>query len=461
MRIEDAIKLKQNTYQKEQPEKSSTQSTEVLAQLKTAVKQVILEAFREDQNLFTNEPKIRTMVRKQVDYATEGDYSHLLLSVDEKQAIIEDLIQALTGFGVIDPFLKDPCITEIMINGKDNIFIEKNGRLTRALSENGIPLVFEQEKDLLNLIEKIVAPINRKIDESDPIVDARLPDGSRVNAVIRPISLEGPIITIRKFPENPYTMDQLISLGALTHEVAEWLETLVKARYNIVVSGGTGSGKTTFLNALSMFVPARERIITVEDAAELKVNHIENLVRLETRSPNMENKGAISIRDLVRTALRMRPDRIIVGEVRGGEALDMLQAMNTGHDGSLTTGHANSSHDMLSRLETMVLMSGLELPLPAIRRQIASAVEFIVQLGRMRDGSRKVIQISEVKGVSNGEVECTDLFKWKTYGTYADGSIKGSLEPVATSIVQTEKWDSLGVSQPINHFLLLEHGVKL
>jgi pilus assembly protein CpaF len=410
--------------------------------------------------LFNDRQRIRQLIRKNLDIACEDTFSHLLLTVEEKQLIIEDLIQNLTGFGVIDPFIKDTEITEIMINGKDNIFIERRGRLTRALAENGSPLSFDHERDLLNLIEKIVSPINRKIDESDPIVDARLPDGSRVNVVIRPISLEGPVITIRKFPEHPYTMEQLIELGALDHDVADWLSTVVKARYNIVVSGGTGSGKTTFLNALSMYIPSGDRIITVEDAAELKVTHVENLVRLETRPPNIENKGAISIRDLVRTALRMRPDRIIVGEVRGGEALDMLQAMNTGHDGSLTTGHANSSRDMLSRLETMVLMSGLELPLPAIRRQIASAVEFVVQLGRLRDGSRKVIQISEVRDMNNGEIDCIDLLKWKTYGTAADGQIKGRLEPVTDEILQREKWDSLGLPIPINQFLVERYGLQ-
>ncbi len=460
MRIEDAIKLKQSSFKSMDEEKQTLHSSEVLTELKTAVRQVILEAFREDQSLFSEPQKIRQMVRKNLDIACENNFSHLLLSVEEKQLIIEDLIQNLIGFGVIDPFIKDPDVTEIMINGKNLIFTEKRGRISRAYLENGKPLVFDHERDLLNLIEKIVAPINRKIDESDPIVDARLPDGSRVNVVIRPISLGGPAITVRKFPENPYSMEQLVELGALDRGVAEWLETLIQARYNVVVSGGTGSGKTTFLNALSMYIPSSERIITVEDAAELKVTHIENLVQLETRPPNVENKGAVTIRDLVRTALRMRPDRIIVGEVRGGEALDMLQAMNTGHDGSLTTGHANSSKDMLSRLETMVLMSGLELPLPAIRRQISSAIEFVVQLGRLRDGSRKVIQVSEIRDLKDGEVECVDLLKWKTTGTSPDGRLLGNLEPLGNLIEQREKWESLGLSSSINDFLLERQGMK-
>lgn len=459
MRVEEAIKLKQNTFKTGNEQVVSKCSSDAITEVKIAVRKMILEAFREEKELFDNHQRIRQMVIKNLDDICEKHFAHLLLSINEKQLIIEDLIKSLTGYGVIDPFIKDPGITEIMINGKNHIFIEKNGKMSRALLENGSPLVFERERDLLNLIEKIVAPINRKIDESDPIVDARLPDGSRVNVVIRPISLEGPVITIRKFPENPYSMEQLVKIGALDESVANWLETLIKAKYNIVVSGGTGSGKTTFLNALSMFIPSEERIITVEDAAELKVTHIENLVRLETRPANIENKGMITIRDLVRTALRMRPDRIIVGEVRGGEALDMLQAMNTGHDGSLTTGHANSSKDMLSRLETMVLMSGLELPLPAIRRQIASAVDFVVQLGRLRDGSRKVIQISEILDVKDGEVECVDLLKWKTYGTSSNGRIKGCLVPVETEIKQCEKWESLGLASAINAFLIERQGV--
>jgi pilus assembly protein CpaF len=453
MKIEEAIKLKQSSFQQYE-KRVETQPADMVSELKLEVRQHLLESFREDPSLLTSTQKIRQMVRKQLDQVSEDRFSHLLLNVDEKLEIVEDIVQNLIGFGVIDPFIHDPTITEIMINGKDHIFIEKKGRLTRALGESGSPLVFEHERDIINLVEKIVAPINRKIDESDPIVDARLPDGSRVNVVIRPISLEGPVITIRKFPEKPYSMEQLVELGALDRKVAEWLAQLIKARYNIVVSGGTGSGKTTFLNALSMFIPSGERIITVEDAAELKVTHIENLVRLETRPPNIEQKGAVTIRDLVRTALRMRPDRIIVGEVRGGEALDMLQAMNTGHDGSLTTGHANSSGDILSRLETMVLMSGLELPLPAIRKQISSAVEFVVHLSRLRDGSRKVVQISEIRDVVNGEIECIDLLQWKTYDTDEDGSITGRLEPTHHLIEQTEKWLGMGFEQDINDILL-------
>ncbi|BBW97984.1 CpaF family protein [Geobacillus icigianus] len=452
MRIEEAIKKKQ-FFHSESIEATSSfalEQNEKVDDLKYSVRQKILSHFGEEPELLHQPEKLKQLVWKAFEEEYEANYVDLLLDTSEKRLITGEIVRNLIGFGVIDPLIRDEEITEIMINGTKDVFIERRGRISRALTEEGIPIQFESEADILNLVEKIVAPINRKIDESDPIVDARLPDGSRVNVVIRPVSLNGPVVTIRKFPSNPYTMEDLVQLGALDQKIAEWLSYLVKARYNIIVSGGTGSGKTTFLNALSMFIPRHERIITVEDAAELKVSHIENLVRLETRPPNIENKGMITIRDLVKTALRMRPDRIIVGEVRSGEALDMLQAMNTGHDGSLTTGHANSSMDMLSRLETMVLMSGLELPLPAIRRQIASAVEFIIHLGRMRDGSRKVIQISEVRDFRNGEIECVDLFKWKTTHVGENGTVFGRLESTGNVVKQMDKWASLGISQSIN-----------
>jgi pilus assembly protein CpaF len=452
MRIEEAIKKKQFSHSEsiEATTSLAREQNEKVDELKYSVRQKILSYFGEEPDLLHQPEKLKQLVWKVLEEEYETNYVDLLLDTSEKRLITEEIVRNLIGFGVIDPLVKDEEITEIMINGLKDIFIEKRGRISRAFTEEGTPIQFESETDILNLVEKIVAPINRKIDESDPIVDARLPDGSRVNVVIRPVSLNGPVVTIRKFPNNPYTMEDLVQLGALDQEIAEWLSYLVKARYNIIVSGGTGSGKTTFLNALSMFIPKHERIITVEDAAELKVSHIENLVRLETRPPNIENKGMITIRDLVKTALRMRPDRIIVGEVRSGEALDMLQAMNTGHDGSLTTGHANSSIDMLSRLETMVLMSGLELPLPAIRRQIASAVEFIIHLGRMRDGSRKVIQISEVRDFHNGEIECVDLFKWRTTHVEKNGRMFGRLEPTGNVVKQVDKWASLGIDQSIN-----------
>ncbi|WP_066058042.1 CpaF family protein [Robertmurraya korlensis] len=455
MRIEEAIKKKQVS------QIDGNENAVILAHtldkkvddLKYIVRQDILAKFGEDPELLNKAEMLKQLTWRLLEEKYESTHIDLLLTTDEKRIIAEDIVRNLVGFGVIDSLIKDKEITEIMINGMKEIFIEKNGRISRSYTNEGTPIQFESEREILNLVEKIVAPINRKIDESNPIVDARLPDGSRVNVVIRPVSLNGPIVTIRKFPENPYSMEELVQLGALDEEVAQWLSHMVKARYNIIVSGGTGSGKTTFLNALSMYIPDHERVITVEDAAELKVSHIENLVRLETRPPNIENKGMITIRDLVRTALRMRPDRIVVGEVRSGEALDMLQAMNTGHDGSLTTGHANSSIDMLSRLETMVLMSGLDLPLSAIRRQISSAVEFIVHLGRLRDGTRKVIQISEVRGVKDGEVECVELFKWRTNHTGENGKIYGRLESTNQFIEQEEKWEAMGFNHSINDIL--------
>ena len=447
MRVEEAIRQKKAGVQAEGAGEARSLDENRLPELKAAVRERIIEQNKKDQRLLSQPERLRQVIWKVLEEEGDSRFGHLILTLEEKRGMVEEIVQQLVGYGIIDPLVKNEQITEIMINGIERIFIEEKGKMRLALSEKGVPLQFESEAELLHLIEKIVAPINRKVDESDPIVDARLADGSRVNVVIRPISLGGPIVTIRKFPENPYNMQQLVELGALSPEIAEWLEKLVQARYNIVVSWGTGSGKTTFLNALSMFIPQTERVITVEDAAELKVTHIENLVRLETRPPNVEGKGAITIRDLVRTALRMRPDRIVVGEVRGGEAVDMLQAMNTGHDGSLTTGHANSARDMLSRLETMVLMSGLELPLPAIRRQIASAVEIIVHLGRLRDGSRKVLQICEIRDYRDGEIECIDLFRWKMEGTDEDGRLRGRLVPTGEAVLQMEKWLSRGFSE--------------
>ncbi|MED1746577.1 CpaF family protein [Brevibacillus borstelensis] len=447
MRVEEAIRQKKAGATGEGPAEGRAQENVQLPELKQAVRERIIEQNKKDQQLLSQPELLRQVIWKVLEEESESRFGHALLTLEEKRTMVEEIVQQLVGYGIIDPLVKNEQITEIMINGIERIFIEEKGRMRRAMTEKGAPLQFESESELLHLIEKIVAPINRKVDESDPIVDARLADGSRVNVVIRPISLSGPIVTIRKFPENPYTMQELVELGALSPQIAEWLEKLICARYNIVVSGGTGSGKTTFLNALSMFIPQTERVITVEDAAELKVTHIENLVRLETRPPNVEGKGAIAIRDLVRTALRMRPDRIVVGEVRGGEAVDMLQAMNTGHDGSLTTGHANSARDMLSRLETMVLMSGLELPLPAIRRQIASAVEIIVHLGRLRDGSRKVLQISEIRDYVDGEIECVDLFRWRMEGMDEDGRLRGALVPTGEPVMQMEKWLSRGYGE--------------
>lgn len=325
-------------------------------------------------------------------------------SISERVSIVQQIYSSIRGFGLLDSIISDDTITEVMINGPDNIFIEKNGRLTKLNKQ------FESERRLEDVIQRIVALAGREVNQASPIVDTRLPDGSRVNVVLPPISLHGPILTIRKFSKTPMTIEKLIEYGSITREIANKLELLVRAKYNIFISGGTGSGKTTFLNALSNFIPKDERIITIEDSAELQITGIDNLVSMETRNANAAGVGQITIRDLIKASLRMRPERIIVGEVRGGEALDMLQAMNTGHDGSLSTGHANSTEDMLSRLETKVLQGAAGLPLEAIRQQIASAVDIIIHLSRLRDKSRKTMEITEVLGYENGRIILNPLY---------------------------------------------------
>jgi len=381
-----------------------------------------------------------------IESEANNQYAYLMLNSTEKLELLELLIQDLFGFSVIEPLLNDHEITEIMINGPYKIFIEKHGKVSRAKDNKGNAIVFPNERDLRKVIDKIVAPINRKVDESDPIVDARLPDGSRVSIILNPVSLDGTSITIRKFPEKPFSMEELVEKGALPMNVSSLLKTMVRARYNILVSGGTGTGKTTFLNALSMFIPEDRRIVTVEDAAELKFNQVDNLVRLETRPPNLEQKGEITIRDLVRTALRMRPDQIIVGEVRGGEALDMLQAMNTGHDGSLSTAHANSAFDLLTRLETMVLMAGMELPVKAVRQQIGSAVDFIVHLKKMRDGSRIIEEIVEIRGMIDGEIVMEPIFKFsEDHMNSSEDKVIGTLSFTGENIESMNKFNSIGI----------------
>ena len=330
--------------------------------------------------------------------------ANLGLTVNERLDIVEKIYSSIRGFGLLDSIISDDTITEVMINGPDDIFIEKNGRLLK-LEEH-----FESERKLEDIIQRIVGLAGREVNQANPIVDTRLPDGSRVNVVLPPISLKGAIVTIRKFSKTPMTMEQLIRYGSITPEISEVLQTLVKAKYNIFICGGTGSGKTTFLNALSNYIPHDERVITIEDSAELQIAGVDNLVSLETRNANASGAGQITIRDLIKSSLRMRPERIVVGEVRGGEALDMLQAMNTGHDGSLSTGHANSTKDMLSRLETMVLQGADGLPLEAIRQQIASAVDIMIHLSRLRDHSRKTMEITEVVGFENGQIILNPLY---------------------------------------------------
>lgn len=344
------------------------------------------------------------------------------ISQKERIEIRKFIFNQIRGFDVLSELLEDEDISEIMINGYENIFIEKNGRIQRVHKS------FSSEERLKSVIQQIVANCNRRVNESEPIVDARLADGARVNIVMKPVALDGSMVTIRKFQNRLINLDELIKKQAISEEVAEFLKALIKAKYNIFISGGTGAGKTTLLNALSQYIPSEERVITIEDSAELKLQGVENIVRLEMRNANVEGENQITIRDLIKTSLRMRPDRIIVGEVRDAAAIDMLQAMNTGHDGSLSTGHANSCRDMLARLETMVLM-GMEIPLAAIRQQIASAIDIVVHLGRLRDKSRRVLEICEVLGVKEGEIKLNTLYEFVEQGT-EHGRIKGQLRKV-------------------------------
>ena len=363
------------------------------------------------------------LMRRIADVA-DHKLGNVSLSPQERSRVVRLVFSSIRGLGILDEILADDSITEVMINGPDHIFVEHAGRLYRLNKK------FDNERQLEDIIQKIVGKAGKEVNQANPIVDTRLPDGSRVNVVLPPVSLSGPIVTIRKFSKTPMTVEMLLKYGSLTREAAAFLEKLVRAKYNIFISGGTGSGKTTFLNALSNFIPRDERIITIEDSAELQIKNIENLVSLETRNANTSGRGEISIRDLIRSALRMRPERIVVGEVRGAEALDMLQAMNTGHDGSLSTGHANSTRDMLSRLETMVLQGNDGLPLPAIRQQISSALDIIIHLSRLRDKSRRTMEITEVLGYENGEIQLNPLFVFKE----TEGS---TLEKVEGHLVRT------------------------
>jgi len=369
---------------------------------------------------------------------------NIILGRAERQRLFEQIVAEILGYGPLQPLLLDPSLTEIMVNGADQIYVERDGKLEKT------NLTFESDEHLMRIIDRIVAPLGRRIDESSPYVDARLPDGSRVNAVIPPISIVGPTLTIRIFSKTPFTVEKMIEVGTITPEAIEFLRACVVSRLNIVISGGTGSGKTTFLNALSGFIPEEERIVTIENAAELQLQQ-EHVVPLESRLPNIEGKGAITIRELVVNSLRMRPDRIVVGECRAGEALDMLQAMNTGHDGSLTTAHSNSPRDTLARLETMVLMAGMDLPVRAIREQISSAIDLIVHEERMRDGSRKIVNITEVQGMEGDVIVMQDIFTFQQTGIEA-GKVIGRLRPTGIRPKFMERIEQSNIHLPPSIF---------
>ena len=390
------------------------QEQQLIAEIKKYVTENLPLSKMEDEEL---EERIEEIVQQKV--------AGMYCSIEQRVSIVQQVYSSIRGFGLLDSIISDDTITEVMINGPENVFIEQNGRLFKMDKQ------FESQRRLEDIIQRIVGLAGREVNQANPICDTRLPDGSRVNVVLPPIALCGPTITIRKFSKTPMTIEKLIKYGSITQEIADKLELLVKAKYNIFIAGGTGSGKTTFLNALSNYIPHDERVITIEDSAELQITGIDNLVSLETRNANASGSGEITIRDLIKSSLRMRPERIVVGEVRGGEALDMLQAMNTGHDGSLSTGHANSTEDMLSRLETMVLQGAAGLPLEAIRQQIASAVDIIIHLSRLRDKSRKTMEITEVVGYKDGQIILNPLY------VFVEDE-NSTLEKVSGSLVRTE-----------------------
>ena len=410
-------------------------------------RQIVTEMSADEQETLTESNRTREEIQEVVaGYCHRAfDEQASVFSRGERLRIIADICDEILGLGPIEPLLKDPSITEVMINGASKVFVEKKGKLYKT------DVKFHDETHLMNIIEKILAPLGRRIDESAPMVDARLEDGSRVNIIIPPLALDGSMVTIRKFSKSALSVQDLINFGTLDDRMATFLEASVKARLNILVSGGTGSGKTTTLNTLSSFIPPDDRIVTIEDASELKLQQ-DHVVRLESRPPNIEGEGAIAIRDLVRNALRMRPDRIIVGEVRSGEALDMLQAMNTGHDGSLTTAHANTPRDALSRLETMVLMAGMELPVRAIRTQISSAIDLILQQSRIRDGSRKITYITEVQGMEGDTIIVQDLFQYVQDYIDERGKSVGHFEALGLQPAFLDKFKINGVDLPLSIF---------
>ena len=386
--------------------------------------------------------EVRTTIQELFEQVLAEE--NIVLSRPERHRLYEQISAEILGLGPLQPLLEDESITEIMVNGAKNIYIERSGKIHR------VPFTFESDEHVMRIIDRIVAPLGRRIDESSPYVDARLTDGSRVNAVIPPISLVGPVITIRKFFKNPITIEQLIEFGTVTAEALQFLKACVEAKLNVVISGGTGSGKTTLLNILSQYIPNDERIVTIENAAELQLRQ-EHVVTLESRPPNIEGKGEVTIRQLVINSLRMRPDRIIVGEIRDEAALDMLQAMNTGHDGSMTTAHANSPRDTLARIETMALMAGMDLPVRAIREQVASAIDLVAHKERMKDGTRKITRITEVSGMEGDVITMTDIFQFEQSG-YEDGKVIGRLRPTGLRPKFIDKIEVAGIHLPATIF---------
>ena len=382
--------------------------------------------------------EVRSMIEELFDQILAEE--NIVLSRLERQRLFENIVAEILGYGPIQPLIADDSITEIMVNGATQVYIERNGLLEKT------PYTFENDDHVMRIIDRIVAPLGRRIDEAQPYVDARLPDGSRVNAIIPPLAIDGPTLTIRKFSRTPLTESDLIANSTITPEAIEFLKACVIAKLNVVISGGTGSGKTTFLNVLSAYIPDKERIVTIENAAELQLRQ-EHVVRLESRMPNIEGKGEVTIRDLVVNSLRMRPDRIIVGECRRGEALDMLQAMNTGHDGSLTTAHSNSTRDTLARLETMVLMAGMDLPVRAIREQVASAIQLIIHEERMRDGSRKIVSVTEVQGMEGDVIVMQDIFTFEQTG-FEGGKVVGRLRPTGIRPKFMDRIEAAGIQLP-------------
>ena len=411
-------------------------ATEIDQDLVMKIKKIVTDELPLSQ---LSDEELTAEIETIVDEQTRDRYYSIHYKVD----LVQQVYSSIRGFGLLDSIISDDTITEVMINGPDNIFIEKSGKLTKLNSS------FESQRRLEDIIQRIVGLAGREVNQANPICDTRLPDGSRVNVVLPPISLCGPILTIRKFSKTPMTIEKLIEYGSLTEEIAEKLAMLVRAKYNIFISGGTGSGKTTFLNALSNYIPKDERVITIEDSAELQIKGIDNLVSMETRNANASGAGAITIRDLIKSSLRMRPERIVVGEVRGGEALDMLQAMNTGHDGSLSTGHANSTEDMLSRLETMVLQGAAGLPLQAIRQQIGSAIDIIIHLSRLRDKSRKTMEITEVIGYEDGEIKLNPLYVFEEDEKSTMDRVSGSLKRTKNPLVNDFKLRLAGIKTEI------------